>query len=293
MSFYFHSLFGNILNKYIIFFYTCTRIFLAIIPSIYSTTAHMRYFITLMYHGAAYHGWQIQQNAISVQQILNEALSRILKEPILTTGSGRTDTGVHARKQVAHFDTEKTLDETVYLYKFNAVLPFDISITQLQAVTDQAHARFDATSRSYQYMIHQKKNPFLNGLSYFFPRAVDIELMNQAAIQLVQYGKRDYASFSKSKTQTTSFNCHILRAHWHVIEEDRCMFAITADRFLRGMVRTLVGTLLDIGTHTTTLAGFPAIIESSDRRKAGRSADACGLYLTEVIYPADIYQQDD
>nr|WKN38136.1 tRNA pseudouridine(38-40) synthase TruA [Tunicatimonas sp. TK19036] len=253
----------------------------------------MRYFISIMYHGAAYHGWQIQQNALSVQQVLNEALSRILQEPIVTTGSGRTDTGVHAKGQVAHFDTNQTLEEADYLYKFNAVLPHDISITRLQAVPDEAHARFSATARSYQYMIHQKKNPFLNGISYFFSANTDIDVMNQAADRLVQYGRRDYTSFSKTNTQNTSFNCHIFRAHWHVIEKDRFMFAITADRFLRGMVRALVGTLLDIGTHTTTLADFPTIIESKDRRKAGRSVDACGLFLTNVTYPADIYPQHD
>ena len=246
-----------------------------------------------MYHGAAYHGWQIQQNALSVQQVLNEALSRILRESVAVTGSGRTDTGVHASGQVAHFDTNQILDEAEHLYKFNAVLPPDISITRLQSVPEQAHARFGATSRSYQYMIHQKKNPFLNGISCFFPTPINVDLMNQAANLLVQYGKRDYTSFSKTKTQNHSFDCHIFLAHWHVIEKDRFMFAITANRFLRGMVRALVGTLLDIGTSTTTLADFPAIIESKDRRKAGRSVDACGLFLTDVTYPADIYPQHD
>jgi tRNA pseudouridine38-40 synthase len=253
----------------------------------------MRYFITLMYHGAPYHGWQIQQNALSVQQVLNEALSRILQEPIVTTGSGRTDTGVHARGQVAHFDYPHRLDAEEYLYKFNAVLPLNISITELRAVSDRAHARFDATSRTYQYLIHSQKNPFLNGLSHFFPKVVDIDLMNQAAARLVHYGRRDYGSFGKSNTQHTSSVCHIFRAHWHVIEEGRLMFAITADRFLRGMVRTLVGTMLDIGTKTTTLADFTTIVESGDRQRAGRSVDACGLFLTEVAYPLDIFRQPD
>lgn len=249
----------------------------------------MRYFITIMYYGAAYHGWQIQQNALSVQQVVNEALSRILKEPILTTGSGRTDTGVHARGQIAHFDTEQHLEKE-HQYKFNAVLPLDISITRLEKVADQAHARFDATSRSYEYLIHSRKNPFLNGQSYFFPRSVDTALMNQASDQLVESGKRDYSSFSKTNAQNATSDCHIFRARWHVIEEDRLRFTISADRFLRGMVRALVGTMLDIGTETTTLAEFTAIVASRDRRKAGRSVEPEGLYLTQVIYPNNIYQ---
>jgi tRNA pseudouridine38-40 synthase len=250
----------------------------------------MRYFITLMYHGAAYHGWQIQQNALSVQQLINESLSKILREPIATTGSGRTDTGVHARGQVAHFDATQQLTEYEHLVKFNAVLPHDISITKLVRVGDNAHARFDATTRSYRYFIHQQKNPFLRGMSCFFTPQLNLEVMNKAARQLVQYGKQNYASFSKSNTQTTSFDCHIFQAGWHVLEDGRLVFTITADRFLRGMVRALVGTMLDIGTGTTSLADFGTIIASQDRRQAGRSVDACGLYLTEVTYPDDVYR---
>ena len=253
----------------------------------------MRYFITLMYQGAAYHGWQIQKNALSVQQLVNESLSKILREPITSTGSGRTDTGVHARGQVAHFDTSQRLTEQEHLHKFNAVLPHDISITKLVQATDNAHARFDATSRSYRYFIHQKKDPFLRGMSYLFTPQLNLEMMNKAARQLVQYGKQNYASFSKSNTQTTTFDCHIFRADWHVLEEDQLVFTITADRFLRGMVRAVVGTMLDIGTGSTSIDDFVAIINSQNRRKAGRSVDAGGLFLTEVTYPADIYRQQD
>ncbi|MEM9671891.1 MAG: tRNA pseudouridine(38-40) synthase TruA [Bacteroidota bacterium] len=250
----------------------------------------MRYFITLMYHGATYHGWQIQKNALSVQQLVNESLSKILREPIVTTGSGRTDTGVHAQGQVVHFNTSQQLTKHEHLHKFNAVLPYDISITKLVRVADDAHARFDATTRSYQYFIHQRKNPFLRGQSYFFTPQLNLEMMNKAAQQLVQYGKQNYASFSKSNTQTSTFDCHIFRAGWHVLEEDRLVFSITADRFLRGMVRAVVGTMLDIGTGATSLTDFAAIINSQDRRQAGRSVDADGLFLTEVTYPADIYR---
>ncbi|WKN46361.1 tRNA pseudouridine(38-40) synthase TruA [Tunicatimonas pelagia] len=253
----------------------------------------MRYFLTIKYRGAAYHGWQIQQNALSVQEVLNQALSQILREPITTVGSGRTDAGVHAQGQVAHFNSNRLLAEEEYLRKFNAVLPHDISITELVAVTDDTHARFSATRRSYQYFIHQKKNPFLNGLSYLFPTKIDVDLMNKAAQQLVERKKQNYACFSKSKTQNTSYDCHIFRANWHVLEEDRLVFSISANRFLRGMVRAIVGTMLDIGTQTTSLTNFADIIASHDRRRAGRSVDACGLFLTEVTYPAEIYQQND
>lgn len=253
----------------------------------------MRYFLTLKYHGAAYHGWQVQKNALSVQQVVNESLSRILREPIATMGSGRTDTGVHAQGQVAHFESDQLLDKDEYVHRFNAVLPHDISITEMVAVTHDAHARFSATRRSYQYFIHQKKNPFLNGLSYFFPSRIDVNVMNKAAQQLVERKKQNYACFSKSKTQNTSFDCHIFRAEWHVLEEDRWVFSISANRFLRGMVRAVVGTMLGIGTQTTSLADFDDIIASQDRRRAGRSVDACGLYLTEVTYPAEIYQHHD
>ncbi|MGB3588619.1 MAG: tRNA pseudouridine(38-40) synthase TruA [Tunicatimonas sp.] len=251
----------------------------------------MRYFLTLKYQGAAYHGWQIQQNALSIQQVLNEALSLILREPIATVGSGRTDTGVHAQGQVAHFNCNQLLNEKEHLHKLNAVLPHDISITELVAVTDEAHARFSAVRRSYQYFIHQKKNPFLNGLSYLFSTKIDVDLMNEAAQWLTERKKQNYACFSKGKTQNTTYDCHIFRADWHVLEKDRLVFSISANRFLRGMVRTVVGTMLDIGTQTTSLTDFATIVASQDRRQAGRSVDACGLFLTEVTYPDDIFRE--
>ncbi|MEM9832242.1 MAG: tRNA pseudouridine(38-40) synthase TruA [Bacteroidota bacterium] len=251
----------------------------------------MRYFLSIKYHGAAYHGWQIQQNALSVQQILDETLSKVLRQPIATVGSGRTDTGVHAQGQVAHFDCNSPINEAEYLYRFNAALPRDISISELVKVNEKAHARFSATCRSYQYFIHQKKNPFLSGLSCFLPTKVDIEAMNKAAQQLVRYGKQSYVSFSRKNSQNPSHDCHIFRADWHVLEEDRLVFSISADRFLRGMVRAIVGTMLDIGGKKISLADLEVIIKSQDRRRAGPSVDACGLFLTEVTYPTEIYQQ--
>ena len=251
----------------------------------------MRYFLSIKYHGAAYHCWQIQQNALSVQQVLDETLSKVLRQPVATVGSGRTDTGVHARGQVAHFDSSIPLDEEECLYRFNAALPRDISISKMVPVTEQAHARFSATCRSYQYFIHQKRNPFLNGLSCFLPTKVDIKMMNKAAQQLVRYKKRNYASFSKKNTQNPSYDCHIFRTGWHVLEEDRLIFSISADRFLRGMVRAIVGTMLDVGASKISLNDFEKIVESQDRRQAGHSVDACGLFLTEVTYPTEIYQQ--
>lgn len=217
-----------------------------------------------------------------MQQVINEALSKVLGETITVMGSGRTDTGVHARGQVAHFDTAQVLTDHD-AFRFNAVLPPDISIATLYPVATNLHARFSAVSRRYVYQLHQYKDPFLHQRSYYFRPPLDIALMNQAAQGLITPEPRHYACFSKSGS-STSDECRIEQAEWRAIESGRWAFEITADRFLRGMVRAIVGTLLDIGTHKTDLDTFQAIVASQDRSHAGRSVPACGLYLMEVKY---------
>ncbi len=249
----------------------------------------VRYFLELSYKGSDYSGWQIQHNANSVQQTIQQALSTMLKEDIHLTGSGRTDAGVHARQQFAHFDTAQEVPKASYLRPFNALLPLDISILDIHAVRLEAHARFDAVARRYEYHIHRFKDPFLYGLSYLFYSTLDIDLMNQAGAYLEKAGKRSYACFAKTGGSHQTYDCDIFRARWHVVERDRLVFSIQANRFLRGMVRAIVGTMLDLGTHKISLNQFLHIIESSDRKLAGRSVDACGLYLCEVTYPETIF----
>ena len=241
-----------------------------------------RYFINITYQGTAYHGWQVQHNALSVQQVINEALSKVLGETITVMGSGRTDTGVHARGQVAHFDTALALTDHD-AFRFNAVLPYDISIDALYPVAADLHARFSAISRRYIYQLHQHKNPFLHQRSYYFRPSLDIPLMNQAAQWLITPEPQSYACFSKSGCDTSD-ECRIEQAEWKALEPGRWAFEITADRFLRGMVRAIVGTLLDVGTHKIDVDTFRTIIASQDRQRAGRSVPACGLYLVGVKY---------
>ncbi len=255
---------------------------------LFSFNNTLRYFLEISYRGTPFKGWQVQPSADTVQQRINTALSTILQQDIIVTGSGRTDTGVHAHMQVAHFDTEIALSAPEYLYRFNAVLPPDISINQLYPVQENAHARFHAVSRRYVYYIHQVKNPFLQGLSYFYHPTLDLDTMNQAASFLEKAGRRDYACFSKSGHSSQTYNCDILQAAWYVLEKDRLVFTITADRFLRGMVRAIVGTLLEVGKHKISTDQFLQIIQSGDRSQAGRSVEACGLYLYEVKYPETI-----
>ena len=246
----------------------------------------MRYFIDLAYKGTDYHGWQVQNNVLSVQQVLNNVLSTILRSEIFTVGSGRTDAGVHASQQIAHFDTEVILDPEKHLFKFNSMLPADISIKSIHRVTDEAHARFDATKRSYEYKIGSAKNPFHDDLEYTFNAELDIDAMNEASQLLL--GTNDFESFSKVHTEVNNFLCSISRAEWK-LDNELLTFYVSANRFLRGMVRTMVGTLLDVGMSRTSLLEFNAIIKSKDRTKAGRAVPAKGLFLSEVIYPVEIY----
>jgi tRNA pseudouridine38-40 synthase len=250
-------------------------------------TGNQRFFIELAYDGTNYHGWQSQHNAVSVQEVLNKALSTVLRQPIETLGCGRTDAGVHAKEFFAHFDAE-SMDygqwSTDYgpLRSINAILPDDIAIKRIIPVHAEAHARFDATLRSYEYHIHFAKDPFKNGYSWLLRDVPDPDLMNQAAGIMMEYV--DFSCFSKSNTQTKTNNCKISQAEW-VQTGDGIVFEISADRFLRNMVRAIVGTLLMVGHKEIEPEALRGIIESKNRSNAGASVPACGLYLTEVRYP--------
>ncbi|HTI61217.1 tRNA pseudouridine(38-40) synthase TruA [Mucilaginibacter sp.] len=245
-----------------------------------------RYFIELAYNGTGYHGWQVQPNAITVQEVLDKALATVLRQPTETIGCGRTDTGVHATQFFAHFDAEELDNGHPALEKavrsLNSVLPDDIGIKRLFPIHAGAHARFDATQRSYEYHIHFEKDPFRLNRSWELRDKPDIALMNAAAKTMMEY--TDFSCFSKSNTQTFTNNCKIVRAEW-VENESGMVFHISADRFLRNMVRAIVGTLMEIGRKEMPPENIREIIESKNRSNAGTSVPACGLYLTEVKYP--------
>jgi tRNA pseudouridine38-40 synthase len=248
-----------------------------------------RYFIFLSYNGTSYHGWQIQENGITVQSILNKAISQVLRTEIETIGAGRTDTGVHAAKFVAHFDFVKQLSQEELIdlqYKLNSNLPNDIAISKIIQVKEDTHARFSALSRTYKYYISPVKNPFKFGSSYFFKGDLDINLMNDAAKILFEY--TDFTSFSKLHTQTKTNNCKIFEAKWEE-ENGLIVFTIKADRFLRNMVRAIVGTLIDVGRGKIDIKKFKEIIELKSRSEAGFSVPACGLFLEEVEYSKDVF----
>lgn len=248
-------------------------------------TVMQRYFIELAYDGTRYHGWQIQPNAVTVQELLNKALATVLRQPVETTGCGRTDTGVHATEFFAHFDV--TTDHGPLTMDgigrgINAILPSDIAIKNIIPVHADAHARFDATLRSYEYHIHFNKDPFKNKYSWLLRDKPDIERMNKAASIIMEY--TDFSCFSKSNTQVITNNCKVSRAEW-VEADNGIVFHISADRFLRNMVRAIVGTLLQVGRKAITPEAVRKIIESKNRSEAGTSVPACGLYLTEAKYP--------
>ena len=247
---------------------------------------NQRFFIEIAYHGANYHGWQVQDNAITVQELIDKALSTLLRKRITTLGCGRTDTGVHAKQLFAHFDCLETDINEQYnqlLKGLNALLPKDIAIKEIFRVPSDFHARFDAISRSYEYHIHFHKDPFLNGLSWQLRDKPDVIAMNKAAEIMMEY--RDFSCFSKSHTQVMTNNCEIYNAEWKWLGNDRLVFYITANRFLRNMVRAIVGTLIEIGLNKKNIESIRTTIESKDRSVAGVSVPACGLYLTEVKYP--------
>ncbi len=241
----------------------------------------MRYFLELAYNGKNYFGWQIQPDVISVQEKINTALSTILQEKIAVVGAGRTDTGVHASQMYAHFDVEKELDAN-FTYRLNSILPKDIVIYKIILVADEAHARFDAIQRSYEYKIWIGRNPFLLDSSWQFNfKNIDVVSMNKAAKILFEY--ENFECFSKVKTEVHTFNCEIKNAKW-ILNGNELTFYITANRFLRNMVRAIVGTLLNVGLQKITIEEFRAVIESRNRSKAGTSVPAKGLFLTEVAY---------
>lgn len=241
----------------------------------------MRYFIELAYKGTHYHGWQYQPDASSVQETLNKALSVILKKEIDVVGAGRTDTGVHAKKMYAHFDYETEIDSKIIVHKLNSFLPKDIVVFDILKVADDAHARFDATKRTYQYHIHTFKDAFENDGSWLHQLPLDIDKMNEACQILFKH--TNFECFSKTNTDVRTFNCIIFEAHWQQ-NGNQLVFTISANRFLRNMVRAIVGTMINIGLGKITLADFEKIIESKDRGQAGFSVPAHGLYLTQIDY---------
>lgn len=242
----------------------------------------MRYFIKLAYNGTPYHGWQIQPNAASVQETLNKAFSVLLHSEISLMGAGRTDTGVHAKEMYAHFDFETPFDIPKLTHKLNSYLPKDIVIYGILPVDEGAHCRFDATKRTYEYHINIYKDAFLQEQSWYFNQTLDVGLMNEAAKLLLNY--TDFQCFSKVHTDVNTFDCSIFEAYWKK-EGNKLIFTISANRFLRNMVRSIVGTLVNIGLHKINLNDFIAIIESKNREKAGFSVPAHGLYLTKIEYP--------
>lgn len=241
----------------------------------------LRYFIELAYKGTNYHGWQIQPDADSVQGMLNKALTMLLRTPIDIMGAGRTDTGVHARQMYAHFDYENEIDSKQLVHKLNSFLPKDIAIFDVFKVSGEAHARFDATKRTYEYHIHTMKDAFENDGSFQFHLPLDIEKMNEACGILLKH--TDFECFSKVNTDVNTFNCRIFEAQWKQ-NGTKIVFTISADRFLRNMVRAIVGTMINIGTGKINLSDLEKIIESKDRSEAGFSVPAHGLYLTKVEY---------
>ncbi|TKC61179.1 tRNA pseudouridine(38-40) synthase TruA [Pedobacter hiemivivus] len=254
-----------------------------------------RYFIELSYDGTAYHGWQIQPNATTVQECLDKALSTYFRQPVASLGCGRTDSGVHATQFYAHFDLEianeeafgekitaKVPDPLRSVSGINSLLPYQIAVKRVFEVDHEAHARFGATERAYHYQIHFHKDPFKLNRSWLYKGELDMEAMNEAAQLLLGY--TDFSCFSKSNTQTFTNNCKVMEAFFEKKDEG-LQFTIRADRFLRNMVRAIVGTLIRIGKKELDLADFKEIVESKNRSNAGQSVPACGLYLVNVIYP--------
>ena len=245
----------------------------------------MRYFIQLSYNGSSYHGWQIQPNAVTVQETIQDALSKLLNTNISITGAGRTDTGVHAFQMFAHFDVDETFDTENLTFKLNSFLPKDIAIQSIFQVNADAHSRFHAIKRSYDYKISLKKNVFLFDYTHYVHQKLDVDKMNEAANILLEY--TNFQCFSKSNTDVKTYNCKIEQAQWKQ-EGNLLIFTISADRFLRNMVRAIVGTLLNIGLSKIAVSDMHKILASKDRSEAGFSVPSKGLYLTEVLYPDNI-----
>ncbi len=244
----------------------------------------MRWFIDLSYRGAPFHGWQVQPGVVTVQSVIEGALERLRGCPVAITGAGRTDAGVNARRMIAHVDFPEEFDprEGTFLRSLNALCGPDIAIRSIWPVAPDAHARFDATERTYRYFVHTAKDPFASGLSWQAPANLDFELMNEAAAALL--GRRDFTSFSKLHTDVKTNICDLRAAGWHRMDESHRYFEIVADRFLRNMVRAVVGTLVDVGRHKLDTAAVMAILEARDRCAAGTSMPAGPLFLWDVKY---------
>ena len=245
----------------------------------------MRYFLEVAYKGTNYSGFQSQKNANTIQAEIQKAFKIILKKELELTGSSRTDAGVHAYQNYFHFDLDSDLSSQL-LYNLNAILPNDISVKNLLKVKDNAHCRFDAISREYKYHIYQKKDPFLFDKAFYFPYTVDIEAMQKAAAVIQEYS--DFTSFSKRNTQVKSFVCDIKESKW-IIQEGCLIYHVKANRFLRGMVRGLTATMLNLGRRKIDIPAFRKIIEARDCTLANFSAPAHGLFLTEVCFPANYF----
>lgn len=246
----------------------------------------VRYFIRLSYRGAPYHGWQTQPHDTSVQETIEQALGTLLRTPVAITGAGRTDTGVNAAMMIAHFDAPVIADTSQLCHRLNCILGRDIAVHSIFAVHPQAHARFDATSRTYKYFITTAKDPFLHTLSWQCPPTLDFDAMNRAADRLSHY--RDFTSFSKLHTDVKTNNCLISHAQWTQHDRHTWVFTITADRFLRNMVRAIVGTLMLVGRHKISVGDFESIIQRRDRCSAGESVPGHALFLWQITYPYPI-----
>ena len=248
-----------------------------------------RYFIELAYNGTRFHGWQIQPNANSVQETLEKALSTICREQISVTGAGRTDAGVHASYFVAHFDSkDNNLDHPDFTYKLNSFLNGDLVIFQISKVEQEAHARFNATSRTYHYHITKQKDPFRQETAWYFNQELDLHQMNVACAVLFDY--TDFTSFSKLHTDVKTNDCNVYYARW-IQKGHQLVFTIKADRFLRNMVRAIIGTMINVGQGKLTVDEFRQIIEAKDRSGAGASAPPEGLFLSNIVYPDDVFQR--
>lgn len=247
----------------------------------------MRYFFEISYHGRNYHGWQSQDNALGVQTVVEEGLRKVLRDSSISiVGSGRTDTGVHCRQQFFHSDIEKPFEPESLVHRLNSFLPRDISIRSIRKVKPDASARFAARERTYEYRITRVKDPLELGLSFYFFKPINRRTLERASTLLL--GMHDFQCFSKVKTDVDHFLCEVKEARWKV-DGDLLVFRITANRFLRGMVRAIVGTLLDVGTGKTSLEEFRAILKSRDRKNAGMNVPPEGLFLVQVKYPRGIF----
>ncbi|MBM1106278.1 tRNA pseudouridine(38-40) synthase TruA [Aurantibacter crassamenti] len=245
----------------------------------------MRYFIEFSYFGKAYHGWQVQPNAITVQRVLEEAFSTIMGQEISLVAAGRTDAGVHAKQMFAHFDSDEIENSDDLVFRLNSLLPEDIAVKCIFDVPHDSHARFNATERTYEYWLVQQKNPFYTDEAHYVNRSLAVDKMNDAATLMLSYS--DFECFSKSKTEVHTYLCDLKKAEWRMVD-DRLVFTITADRFLRNMVRAIVGTLLEVGLGKWNLDDVKNILESKNRSKAGASVPAKGLYLVAIKYPSKI-----